>query len=342
MPELRQNRATKDWIIVATERAKRPDSFRVETTKKQLPPHDPKCPFCLGNEHMTPQEVLAYRSGLSKANASGWRLRVIPNKFAALLPQGDLKRLEVDNFFRKMDGFGAHEVVIESPEHHKTLATMTETQVEEVFLAYRERFNEISKDGRYSIVIIFRNHGLRAGTSVEHPHSQLVATPIVPSHIRHLLEEAMRYFDDHGTCVFCDLLEKELAAKKRIIFETDNYVALQPFASRSPFETHILPKKHNACYGNISERETREVANVTQSILQTLYLKLGDPDYNYMIHTAPFKDANEDYYHWYIQILPRLTTTAGFELGSGIHITVALPEETAHFLRVTKLQPSNI
>jgi len=333
MPELRQGRATKDWVIVATERAKRPDQFKIETSQKELPPVDIHCPFCPGNEAMTPPEVLAYRSGLSAPNSPGWRLRVVPNKFSALVPEGNLVREQVDDFFRRMDGVGMHEVIIEVPEHNKTMATMEESQAEEVFLAYRERYQELSKDKRFSMVMIFKNHGLMAGTSLEHTHSQLVATPIVPTHIRHLLEEAARYYDDHGTCVFCDINQAEIKAQKRLVLNTANFVAFEPFASRAPFETWIVPKKHNASFGNISEREAREAANVTQSILQKLYFNLGNPDFNYMIHTAPFKDAEEDYYHWYIQILPRLTTTAGFELGSGVHITTALPEETAEFLR---------
>lgn len=339
MPELRQSRATKDWVIVATERAKRPRDFVGSRPAKHLTEYESECPFCPGNEHMTPPEILAFRSGLSEPNTKGWRLRVIPNKFSALVPSGSRKREAVDGFYRRMDGVGAHEVIIEAPQHNVSLATMNATQAEEVFLTFRERYDELKKDGRFSIVIIFRNHGARAGTSVEHPHSQLIATPFVPTHIRHLLEEAMRYYDDHGSCVFCDTLETELRTKERLVLETKNFVAFEPFASGVPFETTVISRNHNASFGNISEREVREAANVTQSILQTFHLKLGDPDFNLVIRTAPFSDEDEEYYHWYIQIYPRLTTIAGFELGSGINITTAVPEETAKFLRITKLQP---
>jgi UDPglucose--hexose-1-phosphate uridylyltransferase len=333
MPELRQGRATKHWVIVASERAKRPDQFKVESEEPELPPVDVQCPFCPGNESMTPLEVLAYRSGLTAPNSPGWRLRVIPNRFSALAPEGDVAREQVDGFFRRMNGFGIHEVIVEVPEHNKTVATMEEAQAEEVFLAYRQRHQELSGDKRFSMVIIFKNHGKRAGTSLQHTHSQLVATPIVPTHIRHLLQEAAQYFDDHGSCVFCDINRAEIQAKKRLVLETPNFVAFEPFASQAPFETWVVPKKHNASFGNTLEREAREAANVTQKILQKFYFSLGNPDFNYVIHTAPFKDSEEDYYHWYIQILPRLTTTAGFELGSGIHITTALPEDTAAYLR---------
>jgi len=336
MPELRQSRVTKDWVIIATERAKRPDEFRLERQKKELPEHDMKCPFCPGNEHMTPAETLAFRSGLSTPNGPGWRLRVVPNKFSALVPTGSFQRHPVDGFYRRMDGIGIHEIIIESPQHNVSPATMPETQVEEIFLAYRERYNAIWKDGRFRMVIIFRNHGPSAGTSMEHPHSQLIATPIVPTHIRHLLEEAMRYFDDHGSCVFCDTVSVEKKVRKRIILEAENFLVYAPYASQSPFETIVMPKKHYACFGSISEQETRELANVVRVVLQQIHEKLNDPDYNLVIHTAPFKDANEDFYHWHVQIFPRLTTTAGFELGSGIHITTALPEESAKFLRIEK------
>jgi len=339
MPELRQSRATKDWVIVATERAQRPHDFVGLNPRKNLPEHESSCPFCPGNESQTPPEVLAFRSGLSTPDSKGWRVRVIPNKFSALVPKGSLKRGAVDSFYRRMDGVGVHEVIIEAPQHNVSLATMSAPQVEEVFLAYRERYNELKKDERFSIVIIFRNHGTRAGTSLEHPHSQLIATPIVPTNIRHLLEEAMRYYDDHGTCVFCDTVATELRWKERLVIETKNFVAFEPFASGVPFETTVISKNHCASFGSISEREVREAANVTQSLLQTLHLKLGDPDFNLIIRTAPFSHETEEFYHWYIQIYPRLITSAGFELGSGINITTVLPEETATFLRITKLQP---
>ena len=333
MPELRQSRVTKDWVIVATDRAKRPHEFRLQRSKRELPPHDPACPFCPGNEGNTPPETFAYRDGLAAANSSSWRIRVVPNKFRALASSGSFDRQSVNGFYRRMDGVGIHEVVVESPLHNVSIGTMPGSQVEEVFLAYRERYNAIWKDGRFSTVIIFRNHGVAAGTSLEHPHSQLIATPIVPTHIRRLLDEAMRYFDDHGSCVFCDTLAVERRTVERVILETENFFVYAPYASQSPFETCIVPKKHNACFGSASELETRELANVVRLVLKRMNEKLNDPDYNYVIHTAPFKDANEDYYHWSIQILPRLTTQAGFELGSGISITTAVPEESAKFLR---------
>ena len=332
MSELRQNRATKRWVIVAGERARRPDDFKVKEVSKPLPEHDPTCPFCTGNEANTPAEVLALREPGSSANAPGWQLRVVPNKFAALRPIGDLERREEHDFFRKMDGLGVHEVIIETPVHNESIATMTYRKVEQIVLTYRERYLQLGADSRFQQVTIFRNQGQRAGTSLVHPHSQLIATPIVPSNTRHLLEEATRYYDDRGSCVFCDMIREELKVKKRVVLETRDFVVFEPYASRVPFETWIVPRRHNASFGNISPGEAQKCARVLRRVLGSMHQVLGDFDYNYMICTAPFKDANESYYHWHISILPRLTTQAGFELGSGIYITIAFPEDTARYL----------
>jgi UDPglucose--hexose-1-phosphate uridylyltransferase len=332
MSVLRQNRATKNWVIVAGERSRRPDDFKMVETAEPLPAHDPLCPFCSGNESQTPAEIMALRKPGSPPNGPGWQLRVVPNKFPALQPAGDLERREKYDFFREMDGLGAHEVIIESPAHNETVGTMSYAKVEQIVLTYRERYLHLEKDPRFQLVTIFRNNGLRAGTSLAHPHSQLIATPIVPARTRHLLEEAMRYYDDRGSCVFCDMIQEELRAKKRIVLETADFVVFQPFASRVPFETWILPRKHDASFGNISVAQAKKCARVLRRILGSLHRLLGNLDYNYVICTVPFKDADENYYHWHIEILPRLTTQAGFELGSGIYITVAFPEETARYL----------
>ena len=236
-------------------------------------------------------------------------------------------------FFRATSGMGKHEVIMETPQHNKSIATLNLKQVEEICLVYLRRYQSLEKDRRFKLIIIFRNHGITAGTSLRHPHSQLIALPLVPASIRYLLEEAMRYYDDHGSCVFCDMMKEELAAKKRIILQNVSFVAFHPFASRTPFETWIVPKKHNACFGNISQDEVKSMAMVLRHVLKKLHDKLGDPDFNLIIRTAPIKDAFEDYYHWYIQILPRLSTPAGFELGSGVFINSSLPEKTAGFIK---------
>jgi UDPglucose--hexose-1-phosphate uridylyltransferase len=331
MPQLRQDPTTKEWVIIAAERSKRPHDFIKTKTPIEKPLYKEVCPFCQGNEHLTPHESLAYRSG-GRADSQGRWVRVIPNKFPALSPEGSLEREET-GFFRMMDGVGIHEVVIENPIHNQLLPLMEDTQVEEVLLIYRERYLALREDPRIKLVIVFKNHGEAPGTSLDHPHSQLVGTSVVPSNIRKKLEEAARYYDDHGRCVYCDSIEEELKSGKRIVMDTERFVVLQPFASRSPFETWIVPKEHQASFGLISMEDSKRFAKVLKITLLKLYSKLNNPDYNYVIHTSPIKDEQEDYYHWHLQIIPRLTTPAGFEMGSGIYINVSFPEETAQFLR---------
>ena len=331
MPELRQDPTTKEWIIIAVERSKRPHDFIKTEPLVEKPSYREDCPFCSGNEHLSPHETLAYRSG-GPADSQGWWVRVIPNKFPALSPEGSVQRQET-GFFRRMDGVGVHEVVIESPVHNHILPLMEDRQVQEILLAYRERYLAVREDPRIKLIIIFKNQGQAAGTSLDHTHSQLVGTSVVPAKIRKKLEEAARYYDDHGRCVYCDSVEEELAVGKRIIMDTESFVVLEPFASRSPFETWIVPKKHQASFGLISMEDSKSFAIILKKTLLKLYSKLNNPDYNYVVHTAPIKDEQEDYYHWHLQIIPRLTNPAGFELGSGIYINVSLPEETAQFLR---------
>ncbi len=332
MPQLRQDPTTKEWVIVSSERAKRPHDFKKAGPSAEKPPYKADCPFCPGNEHFTPHETLAYRNA-GPADGRGWWVRVVPNKFPALSPEGSLERKEESGFFRLMDGVGRHEVVIGSPIHNQLFPLMDDHQVSEVLLAYRERYLALRDDPRIKLIIIFKNHGQGAGTSLEHTHSQIVATVVVPSNIRKKLEEAARHYDDHGTCVYCDLVKDELNAEKRILLENEKFVVLHPFASRFPFETWIIPKEHQASFGLISIEDSKIFARVLKTTLYKLYSKLNDPDYNYVIHTAPIKDEMEDYYHWHLQIIPRLTTTAGFEMGSGIYINVSFPEETARFMR---------
>lgn len=333
MPELRQDPATKQWVIIATERVRRPEDYSRDSEKVEHPAYSESCPFCPGNEAMTPPEEFAYRQAGTAPNTKGWWVRVVPNKFAALVPDGHLGRIRENGFFRRMSGVGKHEVVIESPLHNTTIGTMDLKQVEEILLICRDRFNELSQDPRFQYVTIFRNHGRLAGTSLIHPHSQIIATPIVPLHIRHRLEEAMRHYDDNGECVFCKMLDEETNIQKRMILETEGFVAFEAFASSVPFETWIMPKKHAATYGSISVNDAKEFGAVLSRVMKKIYVDLKDPDYNYMIHTAPFKDADENWYHWFVQIVPRLTMIAGFELGSRVFINTTPPEVAAEFLK---------
>jgi UDPglucose--hexose-1-phosphate uridylyltransferase len=260
-------------------------------------------------------------------------VRVVPNKFAALSTSAkwEVKHPEI---FTTINGYGSHEVIIETPQHNQTLATLPQEHVQLVLQALLQRMRTLAQDNRIAFVQVFRNHGAAAGTSLVHPHSQLIATPIVPTNIREEIEEARRFYDDRVTCVYCYMLEKELEREERIVLTTDHYVVLAPFASRFPFELMILPRRHSASF--VADARTEDVtflADVLRRTLLLLYRAANNPDYNAVLHTAPLRDSCMDYYHWHIEIVPRLTTPAGFELGSGIYITTAIPEETADYLR---------
>ncbi|MBV9610496.1 MAG: galactose-1-phosphate uridylyltransferase [Acidobacteria bacterium] len=327
MPELRQNRVTKEWVVMATERARRPEQLRVVREKKQLPHYSFTCPFCPGNEHMAPPEV--WRTSGEKGE---WLVRVVPNKFAALSREGE-PTWDIRNFYRTINAVGIHDVMVETPDHALTTALLDDDQVVRVLQCYLERFDAVTADPRVVHITIFKNHGAGAGTSLEHPHSQLIGTPVVSSHVRYRLHEAMRHYDEYGTCVFCDILQDELKDGARIVEASDHFVALEPFESASPFSTYIYPRRHMASFGEISATELNDLATVLRSVLAKLYWGLEDPDFNYSIRTAPKENAGVNYYHWYVSIIPRLTRVAGFELGSGMFINTVLPEAAAEFLR---------
>ena len=253
MSEIRQDPVTKEWVILARERAKRPHDFVRQQERPELPPYSPSCPFCPGNEAMTPSEVLLYQD----RKTPNWRVRVFANRFPALKPQGSTVRREDDGFFLSMDGVGVHEVLVETPLHNEPLALMGDDGVANVLLAYRERYNTLSQMPFVKLIIIFKNHGPSAGTSLEHPHSQLIATPVVPRHIRMQYEVAIRHYDDTGRCLYSDLAGYELRIGKRVVMETESFVVFHPFASHQPFETWVVPKIHQASLATLRQRAWR-------------------------------------------------------------------------------------
>jgi len=334
MSEIRQDPTTEEWVIMAKERAKRPHDFVRQQAKPELPPFSPSCPFCPGNETETPPEVLLYQS----KKAKGWRVRAFANQFAALRPEGSTVRREEDGFFLDMDGIGVHEVIVETPVHNNPLALMEDSGVEDVLSAYQERHNALSRMSFVKLVIIFKNQGPSAGTSLEHPHSQLIATPVVPKHIRMKYEVAIRYYDNTGRCLYSDVVDHEFRTGKRVVMETEKFLVFHPFASHQPFETWIVPRIHQACFGNASAEDLADLARVLRITLLKLYRGLNNPDFNYVIDTTPVGDENKNYFLWHLRIIPRLTEVAGFEIGSGININTALPEETAQFMREQKAE----
>ncbi len=332
MSELRQDPPTRRWVVFATERAKRPKDFVSAGPRPELPERDPDCPFCPGNEGKTPPETLAYAPEARAPNAPGWQVRVVPNAFAALRPEGELK---VDDpfFYTRATGVGAHEVLVESPQHNRSPAHMSVDELALVVRAAAERFVHLAGDHRLSYIAFFRNKGKAAGSSLLHPHSQIIATPVAPTHIRDEIEQARRYYDDRVGCAYCDVLERERTEGRRVVADTGQYLVFEPFASRWPFETWIVPWEHRSIVDPADEGALVGLARALSLALRAIYEAADDPDYNLVLHEAPLRDSCEDYYHWHIEIVPRLSTPAGFELGTGIWINTVIPEDAAAFLR---------
>lgn len=331
MSVIRQDPVTKDWTIFASDRSRRPNDFKGKKEKKEIKEYESNCPFCRGNEHMTPKEILTIKNG------DDWLVRVVPNKFPILKPEeitgANIRRHITEQFYLEINGTGNHEVIIESPRHNDNLCNLEPYHITSVVDAYRDRFIELSKNKNCRLIVIFRNHGNRAGTSLEHPHSQLVAVPFIPGFIRDRLHESEKYFDNFGKCVYCDMIDYEKKIKKRIIYENESFIVLAPYASIVPYNVLILPKEHMACFSQISKDDTGELALSLKVILGKLYNLLDDPGYNYIIDSAPVDRKESKYHHWYIKILPRLATRAGFEIGSGINVNTILPEKCAKLLR---------
>ncbi|MEE8419753.1 MAG: galactose-1-phosphate uridylyltransferase [Dehalococcoidales bacterium] len=331
MSELRQDPTTKEWVIMAPERAKRPQQTTAKKrAEAELPEWDESCPFCPGNESQTPDETL--RIPLAN-NDPNWQVRVVPNRFAALAPEGSTERREHGSTGRAMDGFGIHEVIIESPFHNTSLGLMSHQQVENVLIAYQQRYNALKKNTKLKFITIFKNHGRESGTSLHHPHSQLVATPIITPYFHSRFDIAQDYHADMGTCLYCDILNEELEKKERIVADTGEFIVLHPFASRTPWETWIIPKKHRASFGLLPASDLPELSRVLKDTLLCLHDVLDNPAYNLMIDTTTTEDEIDPYYHWHIRIVPRISMIAGFEIGSGIYITSALPEDTALLMK---------
>jgi len=335
MPELRKDPVVGRWVIISTERSRRPTNFGPAIPSQT----GSFCPFCPGSEDKTPPEVYAARANGGPPNSGGWSVRVVPNKFPALQIEGSLDR-RGEGLYDKMSGVGAHEVVIECPDHGQDLADLPVEHIHSVLSAYRERIMDLHKDKRLRYVLIFKNHGAQAGATLEHTHTQLIATPIIPKSIQEELEGARRYHELKERCVFCDIIAQETAENngRRVVSMTESFMAIAPFAPRFPFETWILPRRHDASYQHVeSPNEYAELAGILKSTLMRLNRALDRPPFNFVIHTAPVSDRNLDYYHWHIEIMPKLTNVAGFEIGSGFYINPTPPEDAAQFLREIQL-----
>jgi len=337
MSTLRKDPVSSGWVIIAEERAARPKDFIVEA-----PPHtrSASCPFCGGRESSTPPEIMAFRKDGSPRDLIGWSVRTIPNKFAALHIEGDLDR-RGEGIYDLMNGIGAHEVIVETPEHDGHMGYYTLEKMQEVIWMYILRYQDLFKDKRFRYIQIFRNYGSVAGASLEHPHSQLIALPITPRWVKEELYCALNYYRLKERCLFCDIVNQEIRDRQRVVFENDSFVSLEPFASKFPFETWLFPKEHNHDFSLTTQQEVADLAHALQRTLFAIANCLNDPPLNFIIHSAPrvaeydlqFRDITVEMdYHWHIEIFPRLTRVAGFEWGTGFYINPMPPEKAAEEL----------
>ncbi|MBI2875944.1 MAG: galactose-1-phosphate uridylyltransferase [Candidatus Tectomicrobia bacterium] len=328
MPELRKDPIIGRWVIIATERAKRPSDFSVVPEKMK----GGFCPFCPGNEDKTPSEVLAYRSDGSLPNSPGWSLRVVPNRFPALRIEGDMGKIG-DGMFDRMNGIGAHEVIIEAPGHDAGLDNLSERAMEDIIWSYRDRITDLRRDPRFRYIMIFKNQGAAAGASLEHTHSQLIALPVVPKRVIEELAGALNYYRYKERCVYCDIMTQELADGRRVVYENPDILVISPYAPRFPFETWIIPKTHSSSFEDSQKHEYENLARAFSVTLKKLCKALNHPPYNFVLHTAPLIERNIVHYHWHFELMPILTKVAGFEWGTGFYINPTPPEEAARFLR---------
>jgi UDPglucose--hexose-1-phosphate uridylyltransferase len=321
------------WVIIATERGKRPSDFGSVRSERSTGP----CVFCTGREWETPPEVMAYRSPDSQPDGPGWQIRVVPNKFAAVGPDERLVRQD-DALFASMSGVGMHEVVIETPEHDAHLCDLSVEHITDVLAAYRDRARAMMDDQRIQYVQIFKNWGSVAGASLEHSHAQIIALPIVPRYVHEQLSAARAHRELTGRCLICDIVREELVRQERVVSVTPDFVAIAPYASRFPFEVHIYPRRHESDFVGASDPLLESMARMLKEVLFGLRIALLDPPFNFMIRTRPRVVSGErlgggDKFHWHLEIIPRLTQVAGFEWGTGFYINPTPPEQAAQFLR---------
>jgi len=342
MGELRKDPILGRWVIIATERSKRPNAFIGEQdTQKD---DKAKCPFCAGNEKMTPPEIYSLRDKKTKPNTPGWQVRVVPNKFPALDLNVDLSKKGY-GIHDMMSNFGAHEVIIENPDHNKEMKDQTIDEASSVIGVLQKRVEELHKNEQIRYILLFKNKGRGAGASLEHPHHQLMALPITPKRVREELQGAQLYFKLKERCIFCDIMEQEKSWGERMLYENDDFMSFCPYASRFPFEVWILPKDHGTdFYAKKVKTKTRSLTKVLQVVLKKYDKVLNNPNYNYVIHDAPNRFPRHGYwqtieqdFHWHIELFPWLTKIAGFEWGSGFYINPVNPEMAAKFLREAKV-----
>jgi UDPglucose--hexose-1-phosphate uridylyltransferase len=330
MPELRYERVTRTWVVIATERAKRPSDFISEQVPKR---EKQECPFCPGNEAETPPEVMAYRDENTRPNTPGWRVRVVPNKFPALDRNTGLSTRRRD-FFHSLEAAGVHEVIIESPNHQDGFGVQKPEEILTALRAWQERYTELAYEKGIIYTQIFKNHGAVAGASLEHPHSQLIATPVVPSTVENRLASTQSYYQESGRCFYCDLLEAEEREGVRTVYRDEHVLAFCPFASRFPLEVWLLPRRHQETFLQATRAQLSALAQALHLVCRRLREGMKDPPFNLILNSAPYRGGDwRASFHWYLELLPRLSIIAGFELGTGMFINPLPPEVAAEFYR---------
>lgn len=347
MPELRKDPIVQRWVIIAAERGQRPSDLRADTPIREVAPK--ACPLCPHNEDRTPPEVYAIRPNGSRPNTPGWLVRVVPNKFPALQQEGEARRRGL-GLFDVMDGVGVHEVVIESPDHNADWDTLSPEHLHLVLKTYQARLTALMQDSRFRYILVFRNYGVQAGASLSHPHSQVIALPIVPQLPKEELNTARHHYLEKERCIFCDLIYQEQQLQQRVVYESEHLIALSPFAARFPYEVHFFPKHHSHDFTRADDPITADLAIALHRLVKAVKELLGNPSYNFVLHTAPNpipRPGRPDFwgtlpydYHWHLEFIPRLTRIAGFEWGTGFYINPVAPEVAAAALRDALIQCS--
>ena len=328
MSEFRQDPITGRWVIIASARASRPWHIHVPGNQAGAA----SCPFCAGNEAMTPPEVWADRESNSEPNSPGWRVRVVANKYPALEDRGEWSRKK-DGLYQSMNGLGVHEVIIESPEHVVQMSALSKEQFEKILRAYQVRLGALRNDPRWRHSFIYKNHGERAGATVEHIHSQLVALPFVPREARDEITGARKHFETTGRCIYCDIIRRECELGRRLVLESEFFLALCPYAPRFGYETWIVPKNHAPRFEQSAEQEIAAFAETLRAVIVKLNGVTDNAPFNYGIHSASAEESAEEHCHWHMEILPQMTRAAGFEWGTGAHMNSMAPEDAARLLR---------
>jgi UDPglucose--hexose-1-phosphate uridylyltransferase len=329
MPELRRDPIVGRWVIISTERSVRPQDLQPSSSQSLAVA---LCPFCPGQERLTPKEILAYRPRTAEANSPDWSVRVVPNKFPALQVEGEMGR-EGIGLYDRMNGIGAHEVIIETPNHKDRLGDMPSKRIEDLLWAFRDRILDLKKDLRLRYILIFKNHGAAAGATLEHSHSQLIALPIVPTNVMEEMEGCRAHYEQKERCIYCDIMRQDAADGVRLVADNPEFVCITPYAPRFPFEMWILPKRHAGYFEESQRTQFEYLAIILSEALRRLDKALAQPAYNFVLHSSPLHEKSGDYYHWHLEIIPKLTQVAGFEWGTGFYINPVSPEEAAKALR---------